>query len=372
MKNAGPLCLFLSLIIGCTQKEYRVENSENPEFRANTVFASYENLSLPKFDSLRTKYKPDTVFHGEKDEFARILLLRNWIRSVIRINDFATDYPGEGYPEGILDAAMKGHGYHCGHYMVVQNAIMNAYGYVTRCLGSGPGVEGGPDGHHGINEIWVNKYKKWFLSDAKYNHHFEKNGIPLSALEVREEYLKNKAADIVLVKGAGRTVIADDGVANEKGVYVKRTKEQFAQWYTWLEWDMNNNRYSAWPDFNGRLTMYNDEYFKNHTWIWDGKPHWAYNTEHVKYVDERKAIEWTPNTINGNVHIGADSVNITLASITPNFKEYQVKLSPQAEWVKCDSSVTLALDKNTLELSFHAVNVSDVSGPEYKVVLTSN
>ena len=41
--------------------------------------------------------------------------------------------------------------------MIVQNALMNAYGYVTRCLGSGPGVKNGIDGHHGMNEIWLNK-----------------------------------------------------------------------------------------------------------------------------------------------------------------------------------------------------------------------
>ena len=40
-------------------------------------------------------------------------------------------------------------------------------------------MKGIVDGHHGINEIWSNKYNKWFLSDAKYNHHFEKDGIPL-------------------------------------------------------------------------------------------------------------------------------------------------------------------------------------------------
>ena len=43
---------------------------------------------------------------------------------------------------------------------VVQNGILNAYGYVTRPLGAGPGVEGGPDGHHGINEVWLNDHQK--------------------------------------------------------------------------------------------------------------------------------------------------------------------------------------------------------------------
>lgn len=94
--------------------------------------------------------------------------------------------------------------------MSVQNAIMNAYGYVTRCLGAGPGGQHGKDFHHGINEIWLNSYHKWFLSDAKYDHHFEKNGVPLSALEIRDEYLKNGAADIKIAKGPDRVALDYD------------------------------------------------------------------------------------------------------------------------------------------------------------------
>ena len=159
---------------------------------------------------------------------------RNWIKSKVNIDDFGDPYPGNGEVEKMLDLAMEGQGYHCGHYMKIQNAIMNAYGYVARTLGAGPGVQGGPDGHHGINEIWLNDYNKWFLSDAKYDHHFEKNGVPLSSLEIRDEYLKNKAADIVKVKWPARTVIDADP---ETGTL----KERSAQTYTWIAFHANNN-----------------------------------------------------------------------------------------------------------------------------------
>jgi hypothetical protein len=281
MKNKLTLLVASTLLIlSCgTKKPFHEVKVNNPQFIPDTAFVSFEDLSSPKFQALKEKYQLDTIFHGEKDELKRILLLRDWIRKVIKITDFSDTYPGDGYAEGILDAALKGHGFHCGHYMIVQNAVMNAYGYVTRCLGSGTGVKGGPDGHHGINEIWLNKYNKWFLSDAKYNHYFEKNGIPLSALEIRDEYLKNKAADVVLLKGSGRTPIEFDGVADKNGEIVKVTRAGFAQWYTWIEWEKSNNRFMVWPAFNSKLNMYADDYFNNHTWIWDGKPHWAYNTE---------------------------------------------------------------------------------------------
>src|SRR5687768_12934058 len=229
--------LFATTLLACVRKgDLTVDVTANMPMKGNTVFNAYEDLSSPKFVALREKYRIDTALRGEQDEFQRQLLLRDWIRSIIRISDFEAVYPGEDYPELILDEALKGQGYHCGHYMIVQNAVMNAYGYVTRCLGAGPGVKGGPDGHHGINEIWSNKYQKWFLSDAKYNHHFEKDGIPLSALEIRDEYLKNKVADVVLVKGPDRSPIKSDGVADSKGKMIEKTKADFAQTYTWIEW----------------------------------------------------------------------------------------------------------------------------------------
>ena len=166
-------------------------------------------MSNPKFKALKEKYQLDTIFHGEKDELKRILLIRNWIHKTIKIDDYGP-YAGNGSVESILDEALQGYGYHCGYFMAVQNAILNAYGYVTRCVLVDTGIPvdymvGG--GHHAVNEVWLNNYHKWFLTDAKYNYHFEKNGIPLSALEIRDEYLKNKAVDINLAKGLGRTVI---------------------------------------------------------------------------------------------------------------------------------------------------------------------
>ena len=359
---------FIFLLVSCRQRTYELR-TDFPFPEQNIAFEGYEDISLPRFDSLRIKNHLDTIFHGETDEFKRILLLRNWIRQKIPIDDYGDPYPGNDHPQGIIDAAAAGHGFHCGHYMIVQNGIMNAYGYVTRCLGSGPGIKGEADGHHGMNEIWLNKYHKWFLSDAKFNHHFEKNDVPLSALEIRDEYLKNKAADVVLVKGPDRIPIQVDSLKNQKGVYIQRNKEWFARWYTWLEWDKTSTRFSAWPRFDTKLNMYKDDYFAKNTWYWDGKPHWAYNTDDVTYQDKREAIEWTPNVINAVVTTGDGHASIRLSSFTPNLKEYQV--NSNGNWARCDSVLTVPLKRDTEEFSFRAVNLADVAGPEYKMTFVS-
>ena len=345
----------------CAEKEYQTIDMDNPVFKKNTAFLSSENLTSPKFQHLKDKYQLDTIFHGEKDEFTRVLLLRDWIRSVIEIDDNGDPYPGRGYVEGILDAAIEGTGFHCGHYMKVQNGIMNAYGYVTRTIGAGPGVEGVADGHHGINEIWLNTYNKWVLSDAKYNHHFEKDGIPLSALEIRDEYLKNKAADIVMVKGIDR-------IPTEFDETLGRSKESFARTYTWIEYHTNNNMFTVWPKFETLLTMYEDDYFKNNIWIWGNKPHWAYEKPEFMILEpNRDAIEWTPNTIKSEVNIEGHVAHIKLISDTPNLKEYQMKETSSGDWQKIESNLDLDLTNDTHEFVFRTVNLANVFGPEHHI-----
>lgn len=360
------LAAVLVLIVSCsTKKPFHEVKVNNPEFFPDTTFVAFEDMSSPKFKALKEKYQLDTIFHGEQDELKRILLLRNWIKEHIKIDNIGP-YPGDGSPESVLDEALKGHGFHCGHDMIVQNAIMNAYGYVTRCLGAGEGTPDFLEGHHGINEIWLNSYHKWFLSDAKYNYHFEKHGIPLSALEVRDEYLKNKAADITLVKGPGRVPTEIYPELNN------RSKELFARIYTWISWEKYSNKYSGWPKMDSSdIIMYQDDYYKSHTWIRDSKPHWAYSTRYLHTVADKNAIEWTPNTIASKVAIEGSRAQIQLDSNTPNLKTYQMRMpgkDPAANrWKDVSNTVVIELKKDTNEIEFRTENFGAIAGPVHKI-----
>jgi len=203
------------------------------------------------------------------------------------------------------------------------------------------------------------------LSDAKYNHHFEKNGVPLSALEIRDEYLKNKAADITLVKGPERTAITVDSLKNAKGIFVKWYTKDFAQAYTWISWEKINTRFTNWPqnsDTLGFLNLYDDAYFENNTWYRDGKPHWVYNTRFLTAVKDRKAIEWTPNTVVVNATVDNNIAHIHLQSSTTNFKTYQLKRAPENSWQNVPDSLTITLNREKELLAFRVVNLADVAG----------
>jgi hypothetical protein len=119
--------------------------------------------------------------------------------------------------------------------------------------------------------------------------------------------------------------------------------------------------------------MYEDDFFRNNTWIRDGKPHWAYNEPgYLVKVKDRDAIGWTPNTIASKVSINGKKAHIKLISDTPNLKEYQVKNSNSVAWQKTDRIFDVDLTEKGYELSFRAVNLANVSGPEHRVVIDSH
>ena len=102
--------------------------------------------------------------------------------------------------------------------------------------------------------------------------------------------------------------------------------------------------------------------------MWDGKPHWAYNTRYLHLVSDRKAIEWTPNTIASKVIIEGSQAHIELSSNTPNLKSYQMKM-PEGDWKGVPNVVEVELKKDRNEMIFRTINLAGVTGPEHKIII---
>ncbi len=331
---------------------------ENPRYCGNELFRAFENFYSPRIHELRSRYRLDAVVAGETDEWKRILLLRHWIRSHIEIeNRNPTQTRGDTF--AILDAALKGGKFHCTHFSIVQHAILNSFGYVTRRLGCGPGLED-DGGHHGVNEVWVNKFCKWVLIDAKYDAHFEKNGMPLSALEIRDEVWRDGATSVVRIVGPDCKPMKPNP---KTGAWETRPDT-----YRWCSWETDTNRFTTFPARNtSTLVMLEDEIFRNNTWYRDGKPHWAYNTPYLIATTRRDWIAWTPNVITSKVTIEGNKARLFLSSCTPNFQSFQ-RISDDGTWRDCDEQIELPLDKEKRNrFQFRTVNLFGVAGPEHHI-----
>jgi hypothetical protein len=394
---------------------FRLEETSNPPLRVNEIFPAVESFGHPRMVELLEKYQLESVVAGVQGEWDRIRALRHWIFSRIEVeNDNPT--PCREDALAILDATSRGGRFHCAHFSLVLHAVLNSFGYITRRLQCGPG-QPGDDGNHGVNEVWVNELCKWVLVDAKYDLHFEKEDVPLSALEIRDEVLST-APQKFLTRGAAHSgpdrgaraggysqqsltacatksrdrrrkhrvrdfcgaVLSDGGQA----VVLKRgpdrqvhpsgiPKEKLggrAATYRWCAWETNTNHFTAAPSaFSSALVVYADPYFTANTWLRDGKPHWAYGTPYFLPVTRREFIEWTPNVVGAKVEIEGDTASIQLRSCTPNFMTYQQQADGE-RWVDCTDVVSAKLCRGNNAFAFRSLNRFGVSGPIHRVQIT--
>lgn len=343
---------------GDTQGRFVLTQSENPVYNPNQLFRGFENFYSPRIERLKQRYNLEEVVAGESDEWKRILLLRHWIRANIEIEN-VTPAETRGDPFGILDSALQGGRFHCTHFSRVLHAVLNSFGYVTRRLGCGPGlIDDG--GHHGVNEVWVNKLSKWVIVDAKYDSHFEKDGVPLSALEIRDLIWKGEKESMVRIKGPEGNPMKPNP---DTGAWETRPDT-----YRWCAWETDTNRFTAFPaPPTSTLVFLDDEIFRNNKWYRDGKPHWAYNTPFMILTPRRDWIEWTPNVISSEVTINESTARVFLSSCAPNFRSFQVR-TPAGTWSDCSEELELKLYKDTPNsYCFRTVNLFGVSGPEHRV-----
>jgi len=337
---------------------YRVVRVENPVYRPNELFTSFEDISSPRFQVIRDSYPLGEVIAGEEDELKRILLLRNWVHKQLVIDRSKPVPAGDALV--YLAEGPKGAAYSCGHQMIALNATLNAMGYVTRCVLSGAGgKEGRLTGSHGMCEVWSNQLQKWIIVDSEHDSHFEKAGVPLSALEIREEVIRNGGADVVRVDGPDR---------------VPQPRERDESWgrtprtYNFVSWRLQGDVHSALHPRSSAEVVYDDEYWRSHTWFRDGREHWAYKAGYFIPIRHRSWIEWTPNVLRVRTTIDGSAARVRIDSCTPNFKEYQIK-GEEGGWTPVEADLVLPLTRPRHEWRLRARNIMNIPGPEYRLVI---
>jgi hypothetical protein len=345
------------------QAKYAVRPVENPQFRPSQIFFRFEDIASAPFVELRSRFAFVQAVEGIDDEFARILRLRHWIFNTLKVDPSKPNPPLDAM--SILAQGPSGGPFECTHAMIVQNAVMNAMGYVTRCLQPGPGQEANTylaAGNHGVNEIWSNKHHKWFISDAEFDGHFEKEGVPLSALEIRDEYLQNEGKYVDLVTGPER----------------KKVKAHLLfspHTYRFVSYELTGDRHTQSGWSSAALAVWEDPYFKEHTWRRWATPlggkapvHWAWRRNFFVRVAHRDWIEWTPNVISVQADITGEIARVRLRSHTPNFAHYEMR-EPGGRWVETGNDFRLALEGPRVERQFRSMNIAGVAGPISHLVI---
>ena len=349
------------LIVNGAGQEIVRATVTGPPFHAPELFQGFEDFYHPQLKRLREEYQLDKVVEDETNEFQRILKLRHWVHGRWPV-DNDENFSGDAF--AILEKAKTGCGFNCSHSMAVQQAVFSAMGYVARnVLVDRNHEDHGRSLHHGVNEVWSNDHAKWVLLDAKYDIHFERDHVPLSALQLHEAVRANGGSGIVMVRGSDRREVPMDDSQPPA-----RPTEATVRSYWWVSYPQRQNPFTQ-PHFAARerLLIFDNEAFRQTTWYRGNDKvlikHWAYDAKAFIPTADRTQIEWTPGVPELRARsVSPTELDVEIRSATPNFEAYVLRINDDPAQVVADGRVRWKLEPGENTLQVHTRNLFGVEG----------
>jgi hypothetical protein len=325
----------------------------------------FENFDAPELEILREREHLDEVVAGAATPFEVALRLKDWTAA-----QFPHDFPNPYPPWNalvVLDWIRSGKtGGFCGQYSQVLLQALAAMGLTARY------VEVGGTWHpaaHFVVEVWSNQYNKWVVLDADYNIHFERNGIPLSALQVHDALVGGLLDDVQVIKGT-----------NLEGHYdAYEWPLKTAEVYYYLRVHLKANHLSA-PD-EPPFDRYNDmvEFLDDRTTPWedtaDGYTYPTYRLTNLQTGDRQKLRGRLNQTFIEISSMEPASVTLKLDNSLLAFKHYQWRtfndLGVPSEWTESDSPfVDWQPNPRQVLVQIRGVNTRGVAGPSSAIRAT--
>lgn len=284
----------------------------------------YEWFSAPRLDLLRTRERLDSVIAGSATEFEALLRLKDWVAAQFPHADPIPYPPWDAII--VLDQIRAGiTGGFCAQYSQVLLQSLASLGVPARYVEIGTNAN--PINHFPI-EAWSNDFGKWVLLDADFNVHYQKNGVPLSAVEVHDAYVSGEAASVTVVEGTaleGHPRVAD---------WPHRTLEL----YYYLRYALKANHVAA--PFESPFDRTN---------------------EAIEFLDPR-TVPWAQSTVESTL----PKAPLTVQSTTSRaFVDGPVNELWVAPWISGPAEVTLGLNTsmpNVARAEYRVVDAQGVAG----------
>lgn len=315
-------------------------------------FDAFDN---PKLKELREKYKLDDVVAAGKDEFEKQVLLMDWT-----FHQFKKFGKPSASPRGaleILEDVSDGHTFFCAHYAVTLVSAAASMGWVDRSLAlrrhQGGNKKGGST-EHSVTEIWSNQYRKWVMLDPTANMYVEKNGVPLNAYEIRDEWFYHDGKELLFVVGKEHKKYkkADLPIFSGRfeGFGDLTVEPDEMDKYGFIGYVPNTNLMDAGEDY-GKMFIVKDKLCDGTKW------HIRTNPDHPAtdpyFPIDQAAIALRAE--NGKLFV-------SLKTMTPNFKTFVMQLDGGG-FKACGENFEWPLHAGANKLEVRAVNLFGVEGP---------
>ena len=304
---------------------------------------------------LRERYKLDEVVAQGKTELDKFVLLRDWARFTAPKGwDMGSAYWVPPWDALILLETNKRPIAlcMCTHYSVIFTQCALALGYNAREVILD---------HHCVAEIWSNQFGKWILmdtgnsTDPTLNCHFEKDGVPLNALEIRRLWKAGREKEIEVVYTPPRGRISGDELKDKNQCGLANFR-RFAIPFR------NNHLETPFP---GELEHGQAHYYADVYLWWEDAAAPVASPEYGNTTCRSGDFYWTLNktAIDLQQTDAADTLKVTLDTVTPNFQKFVVSIDG-GEWEQRPASLPWKLHEGENVLRAKSVNGFGVEGIE--------
>ena len=323
-----------------------VENNFTKRFK----FDIYGN---PKLKQLREQYKLDAIVSPGKDEFGRQVLLLDWVNHQFKKFGRPTANP-RGAAE-ILHDIQQGHTFFCAQYADVFVSAAASLGWVDRSLAlRRPNNIGEGSTEHSSTEIWSNQFRKWVMLDPTFAMYAEKNGMPLSAYELRQAWFNHDAKGVTFVLDKERKRYHKSEMPILRGRFPGFGDLNFDSGavnpYAFIGYVPNTNLMDAGPDY-GKMFIFQDK-------LCDGTQWHKRDIPTDLTADAYFPIGQATMTLSAE----GDHLRVGLKTMTPNFKTFLVR-TESGEWKPSGDTFAWKVHSGTNRLEAKTVNLFGVDGP---------
>ena len=291
---------------------------------------------------LRQRYRLDEVIASGQTEFDQVLLLREWVHT--RWKHGWTRVPEPRNALEILAAVEQGKDFNCGYFAVTLMQCLLSLGFVARNLSickpesDWMSADEGNIGHS-IVEFWSHQYHKWILLDPDLNVHYERDGVPLSVLEIHEAWVTRRWDEVSMVTGPTPFRVTEK-LESGAATTFKNQDNQDAEFQI-FGWHDVGDYYS-----HVVLPLYNTQHSSNEhagslEWIdsWTSPRIIAYNSPNGShFTSNRDDLYWSVDQVQINLEADRAAwerrkalLTVTLEDSMPNLDRLLVRLDDE-EW----------------------------------------
>ena len=334
----------------------RVVGGENRELARSSYRFAHVSPDEPRCRALRERWNLDEVVAGAASEWEALVRLRQWVRDQWEDgwNMGPLDYVPPWDALVILELAGQQLALGmCTHYATVLTQCCAAMGYTARtqimqC--------------HCIVEVWSNDHGKWVSMDpggdsndeTKFTYHFERDGIPQSALELNRAWREGDYADLVVSP-------TPPPATGDRFDVAKR----LPLWQRFMISLRNDELVTLEPGEpeHGKTAYHYDGYL---FWADDLTEALPWFSRHTDRVED---LYWSVGQV--RIHLqsaGSEAVLVQLETAMPNASQYQVRVDG-GEWQEREERFEWALNPGENQLEVRPVNTVGRTGMASRLVV---